>query len=142
MTIAFAPSRGARWGAEYCETHIDAHFGVYRTVTSRKPDEHGNRVEREEFKGLVPPEHADPESLFEEVQIRELRKWAPVRTYHGDLANGERGNRWRLVLRLLTRHGVDDPETLQAQPFALIVTMELTRSSGRFVAWDSSRCLV
>ena len=30
MTVAFAPARGARWGTEYCETHIDAHFGVYR----------------------------------------------------------------------------------------------------------------
>ena len=34
--MAFAPSRGARWGTEYCETHIDAHLGVYREVTSRE----------------------------------------------------------------------------------------------------------
>ena len=26
MTVAFAPSRGSRWGTEYCETHIEAHF--------------------------------------------------------------------------------------------------------------------
>jgi predicted N-acyltransferase len=36
MTVAFAPARGARWGTEYCETHIDAHFGVYRKEKSRE----------------------------------------------------------------------------------------------------------
>jgi hypothetical protein len=35
MTVAFSPARGARWGTEYCETHIDAHFGVYRGQKSR-----------------------------------------------------------------------------------------------------------
>jgi hypothetical protein len=123
MTIAFAPSRGARWGTEYCETHIDAHFGVYHTVRSRTPDENGVFHEREEFKGLVPPEHASPETLFEEVQIRELRKWAPVRTYYGDLSKGEKGSRWRLKLQLLSRHGVPEREAMQAQPFALILTI-------------------
>jgi serine protease AprX len=122
MTIAFAPARGARWGTEYCETHIDAHFGVYRTVTSR-PDENGKQKVSEKFIGLVPPEHANAEQLYEEIQIRELRKWAPVRTYHGDLSNGERGNHWRLTVKLLTRHGVNDLETHQSQPFALIVTI-------------------
>lgn len=118
MTIAFAPARGARWGTEYCETHIDAHFGVYRNVTSRK-----DKKISEKFVGLVPPEHASPTKLFEEVQIKELRKWAPVRTYHGDLTKGERGARWRLMVRLLTRHGAGDREALQSQPFALIVTI-------------------
>ncbi|MBI3568139.1 MAG: S8 family peptidase [Gemmatimonadetes bacterium] len=122
MTIAFAPTRGARWGTEYCETHIDAHFGVYRTVTSRR-DAAGERRTSERFVGLVPPEHANPDRLFEEVQIKELRKWAPVRTYHGDLSAGERGNHWRMMVRLLTRHGVEGLETRQAQPFALIVTI-------------------
>lgn len=122
MTIAFAPARGARWGTEYCETHIDAHFGVYRTVTSRA-DKEGNRQAAEKFVGLVPPEHSSPHKLFEDVQIKELRKWAPVRTYHGDLTNGERGNRWRLMVRLLTRHGTEDHEARQSQPFALIVTI-------------------
>lgn len=122
MTIAFAPARGARWGTEYCETHIDAHFGVYRTVTSR-PDAEGNQRVSEKFVGLVPPEHASTDRLYEEIQIKELRKWAPVRTYHGDLNNGERGERWRLMVRLLTRHGGEDHEARQSQPFALIVTI-------------------
>jgi len=121
MTIAFAPARGARWGTEYCETHIDAHFGVYRIVTSR-PDEEGKRKVAEKFFGLVPPEHSNADRLFEEVQIKELRKWAPVRTYHGDLSGGERGNHWRLMVRLLTRHG-SEALARQAQPFALIVTI-------------------
>jgi hypothetical protein len=118
MTIAFAPARGSRWGSEYCETHIDAHLGVYRTVVSRK-----NGTSKEKFFGLVPLEHAQPGRLYEEVQVRELRKWAPVRTYHGDLSAGERGNRWRLKVQLLTRHGVEAREAAQSQPFALIVTI-------------------
>lgn len=35
MTVAFSPARGGRWGSEYCETHIDAHFGVYYDQVSR-----------------------------------------------------------------------------------------------------------
>ena len=118
VTIAFAPARGSRWGTEYCETHIDAHFGVYRKVKNRKTG-----VVREKFEGLVPPEHSNASRLYEDVQVRELRKWAPVRTYHADLNHGERGDRWRLKVQLLTRHGVEDREALQSQPFALIVTI-------------------
>lgn len=45
-------------------------------------------------------------------------------TYHGDLGEkGERGDRWRLMVRLLTRHGIDDVETFKRQPFGLIVTI-------------------
>lgn len=118
MTVAFAPTRGSRWGTEYCETHIDAHFGVYRDVKSRKTGKVSTK-----FKGLVPPEHKNPGLLYESYQVEQLRKWAPVRTYHGDLGEkGERGNRWRLMLKLLTRHGVED-EALNAQPFSLIVTI-------------------
>lgn len=122
MTIAFAPSRSGNWGTEYCETHIEAHFGVYRMVKGKK-DANGERKLEPKFFGQVPPEHANPERLFEDVQIRELRKWAPVRTYHGDLSKGVLGDRWRLKLQLLTRH--DDPEIQprHAQPFALIVTI-------------------
>lgn len=36
MTVAFEPARGARWGTEYCETQIDAHFGVYRGQKNRE----------------------------------------------------------------------------------------------------------
>lgn len=120
MTIAFAPARGARWGTEYCETHIDAHFGVYHDVVSRSTGE-----VKQKFAGLVPPEHKNPGVLWESHQVQALRKWAPVRTYHGKLdeEKGERGNRWRLMLRLLTRHGVEDGEAFKPQPFALIITI-------------------
>ena len=84
MTLALAPSRGARWGSEYCETHIDAHFGVYRNKVARDSGEVTTV-----FKGLVPPEHKNPGLLYESYQIEKLRKWAPVRTYFGNL--GENG---------------------------------------------------
>lgn len=119
MTVAFAPARGSRWGTEYCETHIEAHFGVYHDSVSRKT---GNI--KQVFKGLVPPEHKNPGMLYEEYQVEKLRKWAPVRTYYGNLGKeGERGNRWRLMLRLLTRHGIEDDDAFKPQPFALIVTI-------------------
>jgi len=118
MTVAFIPVRGARWGSEYCETHVDAHFGVYTESTERKS---GNK--RVKFKGLVPPEHKNPGILYEAYQVQELRKWAPVRTYHGDLGKGERGLHWRLKLQLLTRHDIKTGEADRPQPFALIVTI-------------------
>ena len=126
MTLAFAPARGATWGSEYCETHIDAHFGVYQTKQSRK-----TKAVREEFKGLVPPEFKNPGLLYESFQVEKLRKWAPVRTYHGMLPeNGERGSRWRLKLQLLSRHGIDTPEMQRPQPFALIVTISDPKKSA------------
>ena len=119
MTLALAPSRGARWGSEYCETHIDAHFGVYKNRVSRSSGEVTT-----EFKGLVPPEHKNPGVLYESYQIEKLRKWAPVRTYYGNLGdNGERGERWRLKLQLLSRHNNESEEALRPQPFSLIVTV-------------------
>lgn len=120
MTIAFAPSRGARWGSEYCETHIDAHFGVYREQTSRTTGEI-----KEKFFGLVPPEHKNAGQLYETYQVEKMRKWAPVRTYHGRMGEkGERGLRWRLMLRLLSRHGIDRDKTMaKPQPFSLIITI-------------------
>jgi serine protease AprX len=119
MTLAFAPARGARWGTEYCETHIDAHLGVYFDQVSRDTGEI-----KQKFKGLVPPEHRNPGLLYEAYQVEKLRKWAPVRTYHGQLGeNGERGSRWRLMLRLLTRHGIEDEAAFKPQPFSLIITI-------------------
>jgi serine protease AprX len=119
MTVAFSPARGARWGSEYCETHIDAHFGVYRKQVARDTGEIKTK-----FEGLVPPEHKNPGLLYESYQVAHLRKWAPVRTYHGDLGeNGKAGDRWRLKVQLLARHGIDDGEALKAQPFSLIVTI-------------------
>ena len=57
--------------------------------------------------------------------MRELRKWAPVRTYFGDLnPNGARGNRWRLKLQLLSRHGIEKNEPNgRPQPFSLVITI-------------------
>ena len=119
MTVAFAPARGARWGTEYCETHISAHFGVYQRHKSRDTG-----IVTSKFLGLVPPEHKNPGLLYESYQVANLRKWAPVRTYHGDLGeNGERGDRWRLKLQLLTRHGIEDEQTFKPQPFSLIITI-------------------
>jgi serine protease AprX len=119
MTVAFAPARGGHWGSEYCETHIDATFGVFYDRVNR-----GTGEITEEFRGLVPPEHKNKGELYESFQVRELRKWAPVRTYHGELGkNGKRGKRWRLMVRLLTRHGVEDQEAFRSQPFSLILTI-------------------
>ncbi len=119
MTVAFAPSRGARWGTEYCETHIDAHLGVYREVTSRETGEINRK-----FTGLVPPEHRNAGRLYESYQVEKLRKWAPVRTYHGSMGEkGERGLRWRMKLQLLSRHGIDKGGNTKPQPFSLIVTI-------------------
>lgn len=120
MTVAFAPARGARWGTEYCETHIDAHFGVYRKETSR---ETGLVKPKLKFVGLVPPEHKNVGELYESYQVEKLRKWAPVRTYHGNMEGGERGERWRMMVRLLTRHGIEDEDAFKPQPFSLIVTI-------------------
>lgn len=119
MTVAFAPARGARWGSEYCETHIDAHFGVYRDQVSRETGEIKTK-----FVGLVPPEHKNPGVLYESYQVEKLRKWAPVRTYYGNLGEkGESGNKWRLKVQLLTRHGIEDQEAFKPQPFSLIITI-------------------
>jgi serine protease AprX len=119
MTVAFRPARGARWGTEYCETNIDAHFGVYREKKSR-----ATGVVTTKFVGLVPPEHKNVGLLYETYQVEKLRKWAPVRTYYGHLGEkGERGDRWRLKLQLLTRHGIEDEEAFKPQPFSLIITI-------------------
>lgn len=119
MTVAFAPARGARWGSEYCETHIEANFGVYRDQVSRKTGEITTK-----FVGLVPPEHKNLGELYELYQIEKLRKWAPVRTYYGNLGEkGQKGNKWRLKVRLLTRHKIEEEETLKSQPFSLIITI-------------------
>jgi hypothetical protein len=120
MTVAFAPARGARWGTEYCETHIDAHFGVYREEKSRAT---GLVKPNLKFVGLVPPEHKNAGELYESYQVEKLRKWAPVRTYYGNMEGGERGERWRMMLRLLTRHGIEDEDAFRPQPFSLIVTI-------------------
>lgn len=119
MTVAFSPTRGARWGTEYCETHIDAHFGVYRRQKSRETG-----VVTTKFVGLVPPEHKNPGVLYESYQVEKLRKWAPVRTYYGNLdEKGQRGDQWRLKLQLLTRHGIEDEQAFKPQPFSLIITI-------------------
>jgi hypothetical protein len=35
--------------------------------------------------GLVPPEHKNAGELYESYQVEKLRKWAPVRTYYGNM---------------------------------------------------------
>lgn len=127
MTVAFMPTRGARWGTEYCETHIDAHFGVYRKQRSRETGEVSSK-----FVGLVPPEHKNIGILYESYQVEKLRKWSPVRTYYGHLGNnGERGDRWRLKLQLLTRHGIENDEAFNPQQFSLIITISDPEKKAR-----------
>jgi serine protease AprX len=119
MTLAFCPARSGRWGSEYCETHIEANFGVYRERVSRKTGEVSTL-----FVGLVPPEHKNVGMLHETYQVERLRKWSPVRTFFANFnPAGEKGERWRLKLRLLTRHGVEDQEAFKPQPFSLVVTI-------------------
>lgn len=119
MTLAFTPMRDARWGSEYCETHIDAKFGVYRTVTNRKTGKTSQK-----FEGKVPPEHQNTGELWETFQVQHLRKWAPVRTFFGSLGpRGVKGERWRLKLQLLCRHHIEDSELFPPQPFALVLTI-------------------
>ena len=119
MTLAFAPTLGTEWGAEYCETHIQASLGVYYEKISRSTGEVTT-----EYRGLVPPEHKNSGELYETHQVAHLRKWAPVRTYYTKISpNGERGFIWRLKLGLLARHGIDKNGELKAQPFSLIITI-------------------
>ena len=98
MTVAFVPARGARWGTEYCETHVEAQsWSLLRTTPYHA--ETGEIIRK--FHGLVPPEHKNRGVLYESYQVAKLRKWAPVRTYHGKMGDrGQRGLRWRLKLRL------------------------------------------
>lgn len=126
MTVAFSPARGAKWGSEYCETHITASFGVFYHRKSRKK---GKLTPV--FEGLVPPEHNNPGMLYESYQISKLRKWAPVRTYFGALGErGHRGERWRLSVRLLLRHENESEAVSKPQPFALILTIADPRKSA------------
>ncbi len=123
MTVAFAPSRGARWGTEYCEAHIDASFGIQRWVM-RTDKKTGIKKRVFDYNGKVPPEHKNPGKLYEDYQITKLRKWAPVRTYFGSLGEkGEPGERWKLFVKLLTRHSGENLVPSKPQPFSLIVTI-------------------
>lgn len=119
MTLAFAPMLGTEWGAEYCETHIQASLGVYYEEISRSTGEVTTK-----YRGLVPLEHRNPGELYETHQVANLRKWAPVRTYHTKIGpRGRKGLRWRLKLSLLARHDIDKEGELEAQPFCLIITI-------------------
>jgi serine protease AprX len=112
MTLAYPPHRNPNWGSEYCETHVDAHFGVYQ-------DEKDGG---ETFVGKVPPEHPNRGQLYETFQVQNLRKWAPVRTYYGAFPKGVAGKRWRLAVGLLSRHNLE-ARIPTAQHFALILTI-------------------
>jgi hypothetical protein len=77
-----------------------------------------------EYDGKVPPEHKNPGKLYENYQITKLRKWAPVRTYFGSLGEkGEPGERWKLFVKLLTRHSGKNLLPSKPQSFSLIVTI-------------------
>jgi hypothetical protein len=45
------------------------------------------------------------------------------------MENGERGERWRMMVRLLTRHGIED--AFKPQPFSLIVTISDPQKKAR-----------
>lgn len=111
MTIAYPPKRGTEWGSEYCETHVDASFGV---VTLKKDG-------KEEYNGKIPLEHKNKGELYERFQVTQLRKWAPVRTYHKLIPNGISGLRWRLLVDMISRHEFAHPT--EEQPFTLILTI-------------------
>lgn len=117
MTLAYPPLRGSSWGAEYCETYVEAHFGVWRDGE----DEDGNP--KEEFFGQVSLEHTKVSKLYESEQVKKLRKWAPVRTHHRRIKDGITGKRWRLKLEMLCRHGVEESTIQRPQEFGLILTI-------------------
>jgi serine protease AprX len=108
MTLAYPPHRNHQYGSEYCETHIDASFGVYT-----------EKEGKEKFDGQVPLEHQHPGQLWESFQVKKLRKWAPVRTYHRLLSTrGIAGLRWRLFVKMITRHDIEDRTEGLSQPFS------------------------
>ena len=56
------------------------------------------------------------------------------------MGNGERGVRWRMMLRLLTRHGIEDEEAFAPQAFSLIVTISDPEKKAR--AYDEMAQIV
>jgi hypothetical protein len=54
-----------------------------------------------------------------------------VRTYYGNFNDGERGERWRMMLRLLTRHSIEDENAFAPQSFSLIVTISDPEKKAR-----------
>lgn len=119
MTLAYAPSRDYNWGAEYCRTRVDAHFGVY--VDEQSPE---SRQSKRRFKGLVTLEHSNRRSSYKSQRVSDLRLWTPVKTYYGSLGtNGHPGEQWRLKVRSYTRHGVAERQTGRPQPFSLLITI-------------------
>lgn len=119
MTVAYAPTRGARWGAEYCQTRVQAHFGVYVDQMASNTGQI-----QQKFKGLVAPEHKNHGQHYDSQSIESLRQWTPVRTYYGNLSpKGQRGHQWRLMVRSFTRHGIAAQGISPPQPFSLILTI-------------------
>lgn len=126
MTLAYHPKRNPDFGSEYCETHVNASFGVVND------DYDGDKNEiKEKFNGQVPQEHLRSSKLFEVFQVEKLRKWSPVRTHH-KILQAITGKRWKLKVNMITRHGFinDSDETqknlfpaLYIQNFALVLTI-------------------
>ena len=105
---------------EYCETHIAAHFGVYRKERSRKTGQIKSKLK---FVGLVPPEHKNWGELYESYQVEKCasgHRSAPITALWVTAREESAGG---MMLRLLTRHGIEDEEAFKPQPFSLIVTI-------------------
>jgi len=144
MTIAYPPKRNPAYGSEYCETYIEAHFGVVRDKKDKKTGQM-----KEEAQGLVPLEHNNPGELFESFQVEKLRKRAPVRTYHRLIPQGIAGKRWKLWVNLLTRHDVDKTDGQGIgnsappiiQPFALILTIADPSRNSKTIYDEMARIL-
>ena len=87
--LAYRPARNSSFGSEYCETHVDAHFGFYRrlALTVRISKWFGFQVE-----------HPNKGLLFESFQVQALRKRAPVPTITGSFrmasAESAGGSAW------------------------------------------------
>ena len=73
MTVAFSPSRGARWGSEYCKAHIEAHMGVYFRLPpgSEIPQD---RTVQEEVQGVGPTRTQTPWQTLRVIPDRETSK--------------------------------------------------------------------
>ncbi len=127
MTLAYIPKRNSDYGSEYCETHVDAHFGT----VDKFYDGDRNQI-KDRFKGQIPQEHLKASKLFESFQVEKLRKWSPVRTYYRNITRGISGERWKLKVNMITRHNfIKSNEEIQKQlfstdylqKFALILTI-------------------
>lgn len=109
MTLAYSPPRDPNAGAEYCQVNIDASLGTY------DPDSSGKRKHSK----MIPMEPKDYSKLAEKNLVHNGFKWSPVKVFRRKLTRQE-GTRWRLMMELLLRAGVD---IVEPQTAALVVTL-------------------